>query len=102
MSVKVGWWGVGSAASIGAGAAWLLEWPPAASAAVGALLVPLVALAAAGVLPSRRTAPGAEAPPRGLCECGHPMSLHCGSDGAGPCAGADCRCAGREQAVPAQ
>ncbi|HSL51729.1 MAG TPA: hypothetical protein VK878_21895 [Candidatus Deferrimicrobiaceae bacterium] len=97
MSVKVGRWGVSIAATLGAGAAWLLEWPPAVSAALGALLVPLVAAAAGGVFSDRRTSPGAEPPPRGLCDCGHPMSMHCGSDGFGPCAVADCHCAGRDR-----
>jgi len=45
MNVKIGAWAVSIAAAIGAGAAWFLEWPSATSAAVGAVLVPLVAVA---------------------------------------------------------
>lgn len=95
MNLKIGQWGVVSAAAIGAGAAWLLDWPPAASAAVGALLVPLVAVVAGVVSSGRPTGPGAQSPPRGVCECGHVMSMHCASDGSGPCAAADCHCDGR-------
>ena len=101
MSVQIGRWGVSIAAAIGAGGAWLLESPPAASAALGALLVPLVAVAAGGVF-SGRSSPGAQSPRRGLCDCGHPMSMHCGSDGSGPCAEADCRCAGRDRVASTQ
>jgi hypothetical protein len=96
MSVQVGWWGVGIAAAIGGGAAWFLEWPPAASAAFGALLVPLVAVVAGAALAQRQASPAMQPPPRGVCECGHVMSMHCASDGSGPCAAADCHCAGRD------
>lgn len=97
MNVQTGRWGVISAAAIGAGAAWFLEWPPAASAAVGALLVPLMAVASGVVFSRRRTSLAAPPPPRGMCECGHLMSMHCASDGSGPCAAADCRCTGRDR-----
>jgi hypothetical protein len=94
MSFHVGRWQVAMAAAIGAGTAWLLELPPALSAAVGVLLVPAVAAADIGT-PSHRPAPLEVGPPsRGLCACGHVMSMHCGSDSSGPCAVADCRCGG--------
>jgi hypothetical protein len=42
--------------------------------------------------------PGAEspAPPptRGVCRCGHVMSMHCHADCSGPCAEPGCQCAG--------
>ena len=97
MSVQIGRWAVGIAAAIGAGAAWFLEWSPAASAAVGAVLVPIVAIAGGTVFSSRPTSLDAEQPPRGPCECGHLMSMHCGVDASGPCAVDDCRCAGRDR-----
>jgi len=102
MSVQVGRWGVGIAAAIGGGAAWLLEWPPAASAAFGALLVPLVAAVAGAIFSQRQASPVMQAPPRGVCECGHVMSMHCASDGSGPCAAAACPCAGRDRVVSTQ
>ena len=102
MNVKIGTWGVLIAAVIGAGAAWLLEWPAATSAAVGAALVPLVAVAAGVVSSGRRISPGAQPPPRGVCECGHVMSMHCVLDGSGPCAAADCTCAGRNSVESTQ
>lgn len=102
MSVQVGRWGVVIAAAIGGGAAWLLEWPPAASAAFGALLVPLVGAGAGAVLSKRHASHVVHAPPRGLCECGHVMSMHCASDGSGPCAAANCPCAGRDRVVSTQ
>jgi len=37
----------------------------------------------------------ASPPVRGLCRCGHPMSMHCHVDGSGPCAAPDCRCPGQ-------
>jgi hypothetical protein len=96
MNVQIGRWGVLGAAAIGAVAAWFLEWPPAASAAVGALLVPLVARTSGVVFSGRQAPSAAPSPPRGVCECGHVMSMHCASDGSGPCAAADCSCAGRD------
>jgi len=78
--------GVSIAAAIGAAAAWFLEWPSATSAAVGAVLVPLVAVATGVVSSGRRISPGTQPPPRGVCECGTSMSMHCASDGSGPCA----------------
>ena len=96
MNVQTGRWGVISAATIGAVAAWLLEWPPAASAVVGALLVPLLALTSGVVFSGRRASADAQSPPRGVCECGHVMSMHCAGDGSGPCAAADCPCTGRD------
>jgi len=35
-------------------------------------------------------------PVRGLCQCGHPMSMHCHADCSGPCAEPDCDCVGQE------
>jgi hypothetical protein len=35
-------------------------------------------------------------PVRGLCPCGHPMSMHCHGDCSGPCAETDCDCVGQE------
>ena len=102
MNVKVGRWGVSVAAVIGAGAAWLLEWPPAASAAVGAVLVPVVALASGVVSSGHQNSPRAPSPPRGVCECGHVMSMHCSSDGSGPCAATDCPCLGSNHAASTQ
>jgi len=102
MNVQTGRWGVISAATIGAVAAWLLEWPPAASAAVGALLVPLVALTSSVVFSGRRASAVAQSPPRGVCECGHVMSMHCAGDGSGPCAAADCACTGRDHVTVTQ
>ena len=96
MNVQIGRWGVLGATAIGAVAAWFLEWPPAASAAVGALLVPLVARTSGVVFSGRQAPPAALSTPRGVCECGHVMSMHCASDGSGPCAAADCSCAGRD------
>ena len=93
---------MGIAAAVGAGAAWLLELPPAMSAALGVLLVPAVALTDSGARPAHRAARDPESPARGLCECGHVMSMHCGSDSAGPCAVAACRCAGRGVTVSTQ
>jgi hypothetical protein len=94
MSYHVGRWQVVAAAAIGAGTAWLLELPPALSAAIGVLLVPAVAAADVGGRSHRPRPVDAGAPARGLCACGHVMSMHCGSDSSGPCAVADCRCAG--------
>jgi hypothetical protein len=102
MSVQVGRWGVSIAVAIGAAVAWLLDWPPAASAALGALLVPLVAVAGGGEGSDRETSARAQPPRRGLCECGHPMSMHCGSDGAGACAASECRCTGHDHAASTQ
>ena len=102
MNVKIGAWGVSIAAAIGAAAAWFLEWPSATSAAVGAVLVPLVAVATGVVSSGRRISPGTQPPPRGVCECGHVMSMHCASDGSGPCAAADCPCAGSNRAASTQ
>jgi hypothetical protein len=31
----------------------------------------------------------AKSPLRGVCDCGHVMSMHCASDGSGPCAATD-------------
>ena len=39
--------------------------------------------------------PGA-APVRGLCRCGHRMSMHCHADTSGPCAEPGCDCVGQE------
>jgi hypothetical protein len=94
MRVRIGRWEIGIAAALGAAAAWLLEWPPVVSAAAGVILVPLVAVAGGGVRLSPRHSAPLPSPPRGLCDCGHPMSMHCGSDSSGPCATAECRCAG--------
>jgi hypothetical protein len=89
-----------SAAAIGAVAAWILEWSPAASAAVGALLVPLMTPISGAVFSAHRTSSVATL--RGVCECGHVMSMHCASDGSGPCAAAGCPCAGRDPIAPTQ
>jgi len=102
MSVQIGRWGVGIAAAVGAGAAWLLDWSPAASAVFGTLLVPLVAVTGGALFSSRKKSSDSELPPRGLCECRHLMSMHCGSDGSGPCAVVDCRCAGRDRVASTQ
>jgi hypothetical protein len=102
MSIQVGLRDVCIAAAIGAGAAALLDAPPAMSATLGVLLVPLVAVAAGGQRSSRDTARGLEQAPRGVCDCGHPMSMHCHSDCSGPCAATDCRCAGRERVASTQ
>jgi hypothetical protein len=99
MSFRVGRWQVAIAAAIGAGAAWLLELPPALSAAIGVLLVPAVAAAEVG---ARLHQPPIDRPSRGLCACGHVMSMHCGSDSSGPCAVDDCRCAGPDVAPMTQ
>ena len=92
MTFQVGPWELSISAAIGAGTAWLLEWPPVVSAALGVILVPLVA----GVFIGLTSGPRADIPPRGLCRCGHPMSMHCHADGSGPCAVAECGCAGLE------
>jgi len=34
-------------------------------------------------------------PIRGLCPCGHLMSMHCHADGSGPCATPECQCPGQ-------
>jgi hypothetical protein len=102
MNVKIGAWAVSIAAAIGAGAAWFLEWPSTTSAAVGAVLVPLVAVATGVVSSGRRISRGTQPPPRGVCECGHVMSMHCASDGSGPCAAAGCPCAGSNRVVSTQ
>jgi hypothetical protein len=96
MSPRSGWRDGVLAALIGGSAAWLLEWPAVVSAGVGAALVPLVALAARSVTAIR---PGAGP---GVCDCGHPLSMHCGSDGAGACAEAGCQCAGRASLAETQ
>jgi len=48
-------------------------------------------------LPSSEQPDEAPAPPpmRGLCPCGHLMSMHCHADGSGPCATPDCQCPGQ-------
>jgi hypothetical protein len=102
MAIRIGPRDVCIAAVIGAGAASLLDAPPVLSATLGVLLVPLVAVAAGGVLSSLPIARGAESTPRGVCDCGHPMSMHCHSDCSGPCAAADCRCAGLDRAPSTQ
>jgi hypothetical protein len=96
MSQRSNWSHGAIAALIGGGAAWLLEWPAVVSAGVGAVLVPLVTLAAHSTTATRL----GRAP--GLCDCGHPLSMHCGSDGAGACAEAGCRCAGRASLAETQ
>ena len=93
---------VGFSIAIGAGAAWLLDWPPVVSAVLGAVLVPVVAAGAGGALSGLQAARGAEPPPRGVCDCGHPMSMHCHDDGSGPCATPDCRCPGRDPVASTQ
>jgi hypothetical protein len=100
MAMRIGPRDVCIAAVIGAGAASLLDAPPVLSATLGVLLVPLVAVAAGGVLSSLPR--GTESTPRGVCDCGHPMSMHCGGDCSGPCAAADCRCAGLDRAAATQ
>jgi len=100
MGFHVGLWELSLSAAIGAGAAWFLDWPPALSAALGVLLVPLVAATVVGLLSGRRPH-RVELPPRGLCRCGHPMSMHCHADCSGPCAVPDCRCAGEASIDPA-
>jgi hypothetical protein len=102
MGIRIGLRDVCIAAVIGAGAASLLDAPPVLSATLGVLLVPLVAAAAGGVLTSRPPARSAESTPRGVCDCGHPMSMHCHGDCSGPCAAPDCRCAGLERAASTQ
>jgi hypothetical protein len=102
MAIRIGVRDMCIAAAIGASAASLLDAPPVLSATLGVLLVPLVAVAAGGLLSSLATARGAEPTPRGVCDCGHPMSMHCHGDCSGPCAAADCRCTGLESAASTQ
>jgi hypothetical protein len=102
MPLRIGRWEVGISVALGAGAAWLLDLSPAVSAALGVLLVPLVSVADVGSLSTRGAPRRAEGPPRGLCHCGHLMSMHCLGDCSGPCAVSDCRCAGPGVTTPTQ
>ncbi len=74
----------------------LLDCSPPVSSALGVMLVPFVALATSHRMPERKDAdrPAAQ-PVRGVCPCGHVMSMHCHADCSGPCAVPSCSCEGR-------
>ena len=74
----------------------LLDWPAALGAAVGVAAVPLVALATLAWVTTPADAARSAGPVRGLCPCGHQMSMHCHADCSGPCAVPGCECPGRE------
>ena len=65
-------------------------------AALGAMIVPLVALASSPHPPEPHEDAERDAQPaRGVCQCGHVMSMHCHADCSGPCAVQNCPCEGR-------
>jgi hypothetical protein len=74
----------------------VLDCSPPIGTALGIVLVPFVALATSRIGPE--TAPAkrdAAEPVRGVCRCGHMMSMHCHADCSGPCAVPNCPCEGR-------
>ena len=74
----------------------LLDCAPSVGAALGVMLVPFVALATSHLMPEREDADGdVWQPARGVCRCGHVMSMHCHADCSGPCAVPHCPCEGR-------
>ena len=68
----------------------LLDCAPSVGAALGVMLVPFVNLATTHRMPER----DAWQPARGVCRCGHVMSMHCHADCSGPCAVTNCPCEG--------
>jgi hypothetical protein len=75
----------------------LLDCAPSVGAALGVMLVPFVALATSHRMPEREDADrDARQPARGVCRCGHVMSMHCHADCSGPCAVLNCPCEGRD------
>ena len=83
-------------AAIAIAAVSLLDCAPSVGAALGVMLVPFVALATSHRIPEREDADrDAWQPARGVCRCGHVMSMHCHADCSGPCAVPSCPCEGR-------
>lgn len=85
-------------AAIALAAVAALDCSPPVGTALGVVLIPFVALVTSSLVPQRDPTPREPAPPprtRGLCACGHVMSMHCHADCSGPCAVPDCRCEGR-------
>jgi len=82
--------------AISVGAAWLLGWPPPLGAALGVLVVPFVALATVFLPSEPEGTTESWEPTRGVCRCGHVMSMHCHADCSGPCAVPNCPCEGRD------
>ena len=82
-------------AVIAVAVAMLLDLESALGAALGAVLVPFVALATSSRVPDRE-AGGEPVVTRlpGVCHCGHVMSMHCHPDCSGPCAAPNCPCEG--------
>jgi len=74
----------------------VLDCSPPVGTALGVMLVPFVALATSRPIPEReRVERDAPEPVRGVCGCGHRMSMHCHADCSGPCAVPSCPCEGR-------
>jgi hypothetical protein len=86
-------------AAIAIAAVSLLDCAPPVGAALGVMLVPFVALVTSQRMhrtPEREDADrDAWQPARGVCQCGHVMSMHCHADCSGPCAVPNCPCEGR-------
>ena len=78
----------------------LLDCAPSVGAALGVMLIPFVALATSHLMPKRLMPEREDAdvdtwqPARGVCRCGHVMSMHCHADCSGPCAVPHCPCEG--------
>ena len=82
-------------AAIAIAAVSLLDCSPSVGTALGVMLVPFVALATSPRMPEREDADrDAWQPARGVCRCGHVMSMHCHADCSGPCAVTNCPCEG--------
>ena len=93
MNFRIGLLELMVAATVSAGLVWLLEWQQPAGAALGVIVVPLVALATSLRVSAREDR--LWQPVRGLCDCGHQMSMHCHGDCSGPCAVPNCSCLGQ-------
>ena len=82
-------------AAIALAAVSVLDCSPPVGTALGVVLIPFVALMTSGRASRRDLALRESAPPvRGVCRCGHVMSMHCHPDCSGPCAVPGCRCEG--------
>ena len=82
-------------AAIAIAAVSLLDCSASVGTALGVMLVPFVALATSPRMPEREDADrDAWQPARGVCRCGHVMSMHCHADCSGPCAVPSCPCEG--------
>jgi DNA-binding transcriptional regulator YdaS (Cro superfamily) len=83
-------------AAIAIGAVSLLDLASPVGAALGVMIIPFVALATSRAVPEREDVKrDAWQPARGVCQCGHVMSMHCHADCSGPCAVQNCPCEGQ-------